>query len=121
VESPRPDEALWFTGQLSNSIGRMTIPTPYVSISPSIGSEGISVSVSGVGFTPGDRVTFTYKTGLAKPKKVVICSGVTQSDGTATCQGDIPAGAGAGAAGLHAVLAMSGSSQKRTTSYFTLT
>ena len=59
----------------------MTVPTPYVSISPSLGPEGISRTVSGVGFTPGDWATFTYKTGLSRPKEELSAAGLLSPTG----------------------------------------
>jgi len=59
----------------------MTVPTPYVSISPSLGPEGISRTVSGVGFTPGDWATFTYKTGLSRPKEELSAEGLLSPTG----------------------------------------
>ena len=99
-----PDGALWFTNSGNNSIGRITT-APFVDVSPSTGAPGTAVTVSGAGFTPGETITVTYKTGLASPTKVTICSTVAAAGGNFTCTGNIPTAATAGATGAHAITA----------------
>jgi hypothetical protein len=81
------------------------------------------VTASGGGFSPGEKVKVTYKTGLAAPKpaKVVLCSATVSSAGTYSCNGTIPASTSAGAPGAHKVMAKGGTSHFKATTTYTLT
>ncbi len=115
-----PDGALWFTNSGNNSIGRITT-APFVEVSPSTGAPGTAVTVSGAGFTPGETIIVTYKTGLASPTKVTICSTVAAAGGNFTCTGNIPTAAIAGATGAHAITANGKTSRSKPKTTFILT
>jgi hypothetical protein len=115
-----PDGALWFTNWIGNSIGRITV-VPSVSLSPSSGSPGTPVDLSGGGYTPGEQVNVTYKTGLSSPSSVSLCMAAAESDGTFSCVGDIPSGVNAGAEGSHKIKAKGTSSHAVGTTTFMLT
>ncbi len=114
-----PDGALWFTNWIGNSIGRITA-VPSVSVSPSSGIPGVSVVVSGEGYAPGEQVNAIYKTGLASPSTVAICSASANPDGTFSCGGSIPTST-AGAAGDHKIKAKGMTSRVIASTTFTLT
>jgi YVTN family beta-propeller protein len=84
-----------------DSISASVIIPASVSVSPTSGPAGTSVTVSGRGFNPGETVNITYKTRLASPKSVTICSATAGSDTTYTCSGTVPPPATAGANGSH--------------------
>jgi DNA-binding beta-propeller fold protein YncE len=92
-----------------------------VNVSPTSGPPGTSVIVSGRGFNPGETVNITYKTGLASPKTVTICSATAGPDTSYGCSGTIPATATAGADGAHKILAKGATSLIKVHTTFTLT
>jgi hypothetical protein len=98
-----PDGALWFANAINDSIGRISA-VPEIAISPSSGVPGASVTVSGEGYASGEQVNVTYKTGLASPSSVNVCSSTADSDGTFSCMGSIPT-SDAGATGGHKIKA----------------
>jgi hypothetical protein len=118
-----PDGALWFTNGSINggSIGRITT-VPSVSVLPGSGATGTSVVVSGGGYSPGELVKATYKTGLARPNTsaVAICSTTANPNGTFSCTGSIPT-ATAGADGAHTIKAKGMTSHATAKTIFTLT
>jgi hypothetical protein len=114
-----PDGALWFTNLGDASIGRIT-PVPDVSISPTSGDPGTSVTVSGEGYQPGEQVDVNYKTGLASPKKVAICDTTANPNGTFSCMGSIPT-TNDGADGTHTIQAGGQTSGAVAQTPFTLT
>lgn len=114
-----PDGALWFTNEGPESIGRITA-VPSLSISPTSGPAGTPVDVSGTGYTPGEQVNVTYKTGLSSPKSLNICSITANTDGTLSCTGNIPA-SDAGADGTHTIKAKGVTSLATATTTFALT
>ena len=92
-----------------------------VKVSPTSGRPGASVSVSGQGFNPGETVKITYKTGLASPVSVTICSATAGWNSSFSCTGRIPPAATAGAHGVHTVAAKGRTSLIKVKTTFTLT
>jgi hypothetical protein len=88
--------------------------------SPSTGTAGTAITVSGGGFTPGESVRVSYKTALSATRSVAVCTAFAESDGTFTCEGDVPDSADAGAPGSHHIVARGMTSMVRTTTSFTL-
>ena len=82
-----PDGALWFTN--GDSIGRITA-VPSASVSPSSGSPGSPVAVSGSGYTPGEQIDVTYETGLSSPAALAICSATAEPNGTSVARETSP-------------------------------
>ncbi len=117
--SAGPDGALWFTNSRHQSIGRISTP-PSITDSPSSGGPGTSVSISGQGFTSGEKVNVTYETGLASPSSVSICKTTANPDGTFSCSGNIRRST-AGANGSHKMKAKGMTSHAIATTTFTLT
>jgi hypothetical protein len=128
-----PDGALWFVNSAGGtgcshdeapcgSVGRITVPAT-VSLTPSSGKPGTSVSVSGAGFNPGDAVKVKYKTDLSAPNPtaVVVCTATAAPDGTFSCSGDIPDRAQAGAKGAHKITAKGSPSGLKATTTFDTT
>ncbi len=114
-----PDGQLWFTTTF-NTIGEITTP-PYATVNPASGPPGTQVAVAGAGFTPGETVTATYKTGLTEPKDVTVCTAVATSSGSYSCTGDIPAASTAGSTGLHKIKAKGGTSASVAKAGYSLT
>jgi YVTN family beta-propeller protein len=92
-----------------------------VCVSPTSGHSGKSVTVSGRGFNPGETVKITYKTGLASPKSVTVCTATSGSDTSYSCSGTIPPTATAGAKGSHKIVAKGLTSGIKVNTAFTLT
>ena len=92
-----------------------------MNVSPTSGPPGKSVTVSGRGFNPGETVKITYKTGLASPKSVTICTATAGSDTSYTCSGTIPPTATAGAHAAHKIVAKGLTSLIKVKTTFTLT
>jgi YVTN family beta-propeller protein len=90
-------------------------------VPPPSGLPGTSVTVSGRGFNPGETVKVTYKTGLASPASVTLCTVTAGSDTTYTCSGSIPSTATAGATGSHEIAAKGQTSGIKVKTAFTLT
>jgi len=99
----------------------VTITYPSLNVSPSSGTPKTPVSVSGAGFSPGETVEITYKTGLASPPLVTICTATALSDGSYSCSGTIPPKATAGADSAHKIVAQGLTSGIKATTTFTLT
>lgn len=76
---------------------------PTIRISPTSGRPHTLLSVSGVGYVPGEtvRVTYVYFRSITFP----VCSGMAESNGTFSCSGNIPGRRDAGGAGVHEVIA----------------
>jgi hypothetical protein len=114
-----------FNSALSSTDVASLTPTahPTVRVTPNSGSPSTSITASGGGFSPGEMVKVTYKTGLAapNPKKVVLCSVTVSDAGTYSCTGTIPASTSAGAPGAHKVIAKGGTSHFKAATTFTLT
>jgi hypothetical protein len=93
----------------------------YVVIAPATGAAGAPVTASGGGFLVGESVKVKYKTGLASPPSVVLCTATAVANGSFSCSGHIPSGASAGAAGAHKIVAKGGTSLRKSTTTFTRT
>jgi YVTN family beta-propeller protein len=109
-----------YTANAQSNAVSVIIPAT-VNVSPTSGPHGTPVTISGRGFNPGETVKITYKTGLASPKSVTICSATAGSDTTYTCSGTIPPAATAGAHTAHKILAKGLTSGIKVTTTFTLT
>jgi YVTN family beta-propeller protein len=92
-----------------------------VNVSPLSDPPGTSVTVSGRGFNPGETVKIAYKTGLASPKSVIICTATAGADSTYTCTGTTPPTATAGAHTAHKIVAKGLTSLIKVKTTFTLT
>ncbi len=92
-----------------------------VSISPTSGLRGAAVTVSGGGFLVGETVKISYKTGLASPASVLICSTTASASGSYSCSGHIPSGSSAGALGSHSIVAKGVTTKRKPKSTFSLT
>jgi hypothetical protein len=92
-------------------------------VSPASGGPTTAVVVSGGGFTFGETIKATYKTGLLAPNpaSVALCTATAAADGTFTCNGTIPSAARAGSAGAHRITARGTASRVTANATFTLT
>ena len=117
-----PDGALWFTGGLANGYVARITTRPFVRMWPKSGPAGSGVNVSGGGFTAGETVTATYKTGLVSPSppSLSVCVATAAADGTFSCNGTIPT-TDAGALGAHKIVAQGSTSLSTAHVSFTLT
>jgi hypothetical protein len=79
------------------------------------------VTVSGGGFLVGETVKISYKTGLASPASVLICSTTASASGSYSCSGHIPSGSSAGALGSHSIVAKGVTTKRKPKSTFSLT
>jgi hypothetical protein len=96
-------------------------PTPTVAITPTSGPKKTAVTLNATVFGAGEQVKFKYKTGIASPAAVTLCTGLTDANGTASCNGVIPAGGSQGAKGAHSVVAKGVTSLTKAKTTFTLT
>ena len=76
-----------------------------LTISPSTGPPKTHVTVTGQGFTPGNRIKVVYKTGVSTEPGFKICSATVAPDGTFSCTGKIRGSRIAGSPGSHMVRA----------------
>jgi hypothetical protein len=74
-------------------------------LKPPSGPPGTSMTTKGYSFTPGEPVKVFYKTGLASPQTILLCSATAGANGFFACTGSIPSGANAGPAGAHKIAA----------------
>jgi len=79
------------------------------------------VTVSGRGFNPGETVKISYKTGLASPKSVTICTATAGANTSYACSGTIPSAATAGVHAAHNIVAKGLTSGIKVKTTFTLT
>ncbi len=124
-----PDGALWFTNAANNSIGRITTDGavsvytggPFLSVTPPDGPPGTTINLYGSGFSAGETVKVSYKTGLSlpKPPKVLLCTVVVATDGSFTCNATIPPKATAGRTDAHKIIAKGETSLDKATATFT--
>jgi hypothetical protein len=91
-----------------------------LNISPSSGRPRTPVNVSGGGLTPGENVNVFYRTGLASPARVRLCSAVADTVGGFACTGHIPVKVWAGSGGPHRIIAFGSTSGIREPTAFTL-
>jgi hypothetical protein len=96
------------------------VVNPTVTITPSSGPKGASVTLKGAGFVPGETVKFFYKTGLTSPKKLSLCNAIAISNGTATCASTIPT-TNQGPKGAHTIVAKGATSLIKAKTTFTRT
>src|SRR5207237_1197148 len=85
----KPDLASANSGSDSVSV-LLGQTSPYISITPTAGPKGTPVTVAGSDFMPGETVSVTYKTRLASPKSISLCSGTADASSAFSCQGTIP-------------------------------
>jgi hypothetical protein len=97
------------------------VVAPTVTITPSSGPKGTAVTLKGKAFAPNEQVKFSYKTGLASPTKIALCSAIANGSGTATCAGTIPTGGQQGPLGNHTIVAKGATSLTKAKTTFTLT
>jgi len=109
------------TGEANPYLVTTTVAVASLNVSPTSGHPRTSVTVSGQGFSPGENVKITYKTGLASPKSVTICTATVGSDTSYTCSGTIPPRATAGARGAHTMVAKGLTSLIKVQTTFTIT
>ena len=100
---------------------RLPAPVAFVTVSPPSGPVNTAVTVSGGAFAAGETVNIKYKTGLASPTSVLLCSAIASPTGTFTCAGTIPGAGTAGAMGAHKVVAKGVTSLIKAKTTFTLT
>jgi hypothetical protein len=95
---------------------------PKVSVSPTTGPRGTSVTVRGKGYQPGEQVKVDYKTGRhhPNPTMILICATTAADDGKFSCAGNIPT-TDAGAVGAHLIRAAGQTSGIVAQTTFTLT
>jgi hypothetical protein len=96
------------------------VVAPTVSVTPNSGVKGTPVTLNGAGFAPGEIVNFKYKTGVASPKGIALCSANATTNGTATCHATIPT-TNAGARGAHIIVAKGTASLIKVKTTFTRT
>jgi hypothetical protein len=80
-----------------------------MTLTPNTGPRGSSVKIEGIYFAPGDTVNVKYKTGLASPKAIALCSGVASGYSYFSCTGTVPTGSQADALGAHSIVAKANS------------
>jgi hypothetical protein len=79
---------------------------PYISITPTAGPKGTPVTIAGNDFMPGETVSVKYKTRLASPKSIFLCSGTAAASSAFSCQGTVrSANQGGGPRGAHEIVA----------------
>ena len=82
---------------------------PIVDAAPSAGPPGTSVTMRGRGYSPGETVSVAYRTKLASPSELPVCSDVVGSDSTFSCSGNL-ATSNLGPVGAHLLIASGGTS-----------
>jgi len=115
----KPDLASANSGSDSVSV-LLGQTSPYISITPTAGPKGTPVTVAGSDFMPGETVSVTYKTRLASPKSISLCSGTAAASSAFTCQGTIPNNPG-GPQGGHDIVAKGQTSGLKARTVFTKT
>jgi len=95
---------------------------PKLALQPTSGVAGTTVTASGQGFKPLEKVKVSYQTGLISPQptSVAICTGMVATNGSFSCTGKIPAASVAGAKKAHKVTAFGGTSHLKASTTFTL-
>ena len=88
---------------------------------PATGQRGSVIRVTGTHFRGGESVEVRYKTGLASPASIAICTVSADSRGAFSCRGSIPFGSQAGATGPHELSAKGQTTFARAKTTFTLT
>jgi len=93
---------------------------PSITLSRKRGPAGLSITVSGERYQPGETVNVNYKTGLSSPSTQLVCSTVVTNLGLYQCTGTIPS-TNTGALGLHGIVATGATSALKASALFTLT
>jgi alpha-tubulin suppressor-like RCC1 family protein len=93
---------------------------PTIALSRKRGPAGLSETVTGAGFRPGETVNVIYKTGLASPSQQPVCSAIVSNFATFSCTGSIPS-TNFGALGLHGIVATGATTGFKATALFALT
>lgn len=93
-----------------------------VSVSPTSGPRGTSVTVRGKGYQPQEQVNVYYRTNrhLPNPTRILICTTTAGVDGKSTCTGVIPT-SNAGRPGSHTIQAEGQTAGTTAQTTFTLT
>ena len=92
-----------------------------VRVTPTTGTTGAAITVSGGGFASGEAVKVSYKTGLATPPSVTLCTTTSTGTGAFSCSASIPSGTSAGATGAHKIVAKGTTSLRKAKVTFTRT
>jgi hypothetical protein len=95
-----------------------------ISVTPSTGLPGTSVTVASTGgpFEPGETVSVTYATRLVSPKLVTLCTATADFvTGGMSCSGSIPTDATHGPLGKHSITASGTSTRIKAKTTFSLT
>ncbi len=93
-----------------------------VSVSPTSGPRGTSVTANGKGYQSGEQVKVYYKTNrhLPNPERIVICTATATTMGKFNCAGSIPT-SDSGRPGSHEIQAIGQTSGTVAKTTFTLT
>lgn len=94
---------------------------PPLTITPSTGPRRTAVRITNGTFNPGASIRVKYKTGMASPRGVLLCTTTARADGTIDCNGQIPGPAKAGANGAHTIVAKDLTTKQKQTTTYTLT
>lgn len=91
-------------------------------LSPRSGVAGTSVAASGHGYSSGETVDVSYRTGLRAPNPttVLLCSGQASANGAFSCKGTIPT-TDSGSTGSHKITAKGTASLLVASVVYTLT
>ena len=85
---------------------------PAITVTPNAGPTGTHIAISGIRFGASETVNVFYKTNLASPTQVLLCTATTSSVGALSCPSSttvIPT-TNSGWAGAHALVATGSSS-----------
>jgi hypothetical protein len=95
---------------------------PYISVAPTSGPKGTPVTVAGSDFMAGETVSVKYKTLLASPKSIFLCSATAAASSAFSCQGTVrSANQGGGPKGVHEIVAKGQTSGLKARTVFTKT
>jgi hypothetical protein len=79
-------------GAFDRATAPFTITTPAISLSPTQGPSGATVTISGTGFTPGATITASISAGAT----IAGCSGTVSATGTFSCTATVSSATPAG-------------------------
>jgi hypothetical protein len=114
-------------------VEHLVAAAPTLTVTPSNGPPGTRVSLNGTGFKSGETVNVRYRPAkergqlikTARPAgdraKRIICTAIVTSNGTFTCNGNIPNSKRAGPEGAHKIVAKGTTSHIKADATFTLT
>jgi hypothetical protein len=105
------DAASLLSGAAALTVTPVSLPAtpapsiPQLALAPSSGTRRGPVIAQGSGFTPGDAVTVTYRSGVKARKRAatVLCHTVAGSNGAFSCHGAIPRRGRSGKLGIHTI------------------